>query len=224
MLISNEDPLSDALLFVEKWFPELTDQHRIWPGLIPGWMPLPLQKVFEFAGNYPIPNDRQWRSPSWIGGLFSIQDKLLPIHQMQPVEGRFEFIRENQGVWSCETIAREVDPPVFSNADSESNSDLHYDLVCSSLSRFLTTFCLQEIFFRSGYVKFIDSEIQSPNEITVNSLQNLWVNGPYVFKYPTHSFYLCENRLLIMKSYDWYWFGYNEPDAIELIEKRLEYR
>jgi hypothetical protein len=149
MMIPRDNPIPVLLEFIATWVPDLLPEHRVAASEIPGFVPAPLRAVYEFAGNWPVPNNEQSRAPSWIPGLFGPQDQLLPLDQLVVNGDRFTFIHENQGVWSCETQINEADPPVFSDASALDGSDEGMREVCPSLSHFMTTFCLHELLFGS---------------------------------------------------------------------------
>jgi hypothetical protein len=225
-MIPAENPIPALLDLVEQWVPDLAEEHRVDAGRIPEFVPPPLREVYRRTGNYPVPFTKQWRRPNWIPGLFGVQDQLLPIDQLSVQGNRFRFIHENQGVWSCETLADESDPPVYSDATAYDHGDPEGTMrtVCSSLSHFLTTFCLQEIVFRSKHLLCVDSRADTPSDLVIQKVANVWVNGWYVYARPTHSFYLCEGSLFIMDTGGDYWLAYNDSAAHSLISPKAETR
>jgi hypothetical protein len=226
MLIPRDNPIPALLEFIAAWIPELSLIHRMESSSIPAFIPLPLRAVYEFAGNYPVPNKEQWRHPNWTSGLFNHQDQLLPVDQLELDGERFQFIHENQGGWSCETMANQLDPPVFSDSTvcEHDESEGTMRLVCSSLAHFLTTFCLQEVFFNSKNVFCIDSEETAPHGLVMGGLNDIWVNGTYAYDRPTHSFYLCNRGLFIMDSDGHLWLAYNDDRYALLINRAIDIR
>lgn len=221
-MIPTHDPIPALLDIVARWVPDLTEEHRVDSSQISEFIPSPLHEVYRLTGNYPVPFTEQWRHPKWIHGLFGPQDQLLPIDQLELNGDRFRFIHENQGVWSCETLANESDPPVYSDATAY---DHRYPegtmrIVCSSLSHFLTTFCLQEIVFGSKHLLCVDSTVDTPSQLVTGQLVNVWVNGWYVYEQPTHSFYLCDGSLFVMDTGGDYWLAYNDNEAHSLINSK----
>ena len=164
----------------------------------------------------PVPYSEQRRPPKWTRGLFGYQDYLVPIDQLEVNGDRFEFIHENQGVWSCETVIHEADPPVFSDSLNRGDSD-KMKKVCDSLSHFLTTFCLQELVFGSRHVECVELALGDIRKLVGTKLSDLWIEGIYAFKKPTHSFYLCNRNLLVMKTQDLYWLATNDEKAVSII-------
>src|SRR5262249_52671213 len=154
-------------------------KHRIAASSIPAFVPPPLRSIYELAGNWPIPHTEQCRPPRWVPGLFGTQDLLLPLDQLAANGSRFTFIHENQGVWSCETLVNEEDPPVFSDASAVDGSDEGMREVCPSLSHFLTTFCLHELTFGSQNLFCVDSEPNNPGELVKGDVKGLWIDGMY---------------------------------------------
>ncbi len=226
MSISNDNPIPELLEFIDAWVADLTPDHRMESSAIPDFIPTPLRLVYEFTGNYPVPNDQQWRAPNWQCGLFGPQDQLLPIDQLEQNGSRFRFIDENQGVWSCETECDADDPPVFcdSTAYDHGEPEGTMRIVCSSLSHFLTTFCLQEVFFGTHNLFFIDSDVASPQQLVTSDVAPLWVDGRYVWAQPTHSFYTCERGILIMDIGGSFWLAYNDRRFAEFINSSNDVR
>jgi hypothetical protein len=217
-----------ALLeFIARWVPELSTKHRIDGSLIPPFVPAPLRAIYELAGNWPVPSTEQWRPPKWIPGLFGPQDHLLPVDQLEVNGDRFTFIHENQGVWSCETRAGEADPPVYSDASSDGSDDGMRE-VCTSLSHFLTTFCLRELVLGSRNLFCVDSEPRSPGELVERDVNSLWLNGMYVYEGVKFSFFLCERDLMIMSDGTGppgdYWLAYNKEDCSGLLSRKHDIR
>jgi len=229
MLIPRENPLPALLSFTASWVPDLSPTHRVPARLIPSFVPAPLKAIYAFAGNYPVSYTEQWRTPNWIAGLFGKQDQLLPLDQLVVKRDRFAFIHENQGVWACETVIDQDDPPVFCDYgfyDNESANGAYE--VCPSLSLFLTTFCLRELVFGSQNLFCVESEPKSPSELVANDVAPLWIAGKYVYddEEALYSFYLCGRDLLIMCSQapcD-YWLAYNSEGASKLIDTKHEIR
>ena len=219
MLIPRDLPIPSLLEFIGSWVPDLSSSHRMNAVSIPAFIPPPLRAIYEFAGNYPIPNSEQWRRPNWTYGLFGPQDQLLPIDQLKQNGGRFRFIHENQGVWHCETEANAADPPVFSDATAYDHGEPEGTMrvVCPSLSHFLTTFCLQEVFFGSQQLFCIDSEVAAPADLVTDELADVWINGIYVYNEPTHSFYICRRGLFVMDTGGSFWLAFNDDRYAKLI-------
>ncbi len=226
MLIPRDEPIPELLKFIDSWVPDLWPTHRMDAASIPSFIPPPLKAIYEFAGNYPIPNSQQWRPPNWTCGLFGSQDQLLPIDQLQHKGDRFRFIHENQGVWYCETEANAADPPIYSDSTAYDHGEPEGTMrvVCPSLSHFLTTFCLQEVFFGSQHLFCIDSEVAAPADLVTDEVTDVWVNGVYVYNEPTHSFYLCGQGLFVMDTGGDFWLAYNDDCYEELINKGNEVR
>lgn len=217
LMIPRNDPIPALLEFTVRWVPDLSPEHRIEPSLIPKFIPPPLRAIYEVTGNWPVPYTEQWRKPNWIHGLFGPQDQLLPMHKLEPKDGRFTFLQENQYVWTCETLIDAEDPPVYSDAMAYETGTEEMQEVCGSLSHFLTTYCLQELVFGSRHLFCVDSKPTAPEELVKTNLQSLWEQGVYVRKEPSHSFYICDERVIVMNTWGDYWIASNEACA-ELVD------
>lgn len=97
-------------------------------------------------------------------------------------------------------------------------------VVCDSLSHFLTTYCLQEIAFGAKNLLCVDSEVDNPSQLVTAQIEDVWINGWYVYGLPTHSFYLCDGLLFIMNTDGEYWLAYNNDDAQSLISLNAQTR
>ncbi len=97
-------------------------------------------------------------------------------------------------------------------------------IVCPSLSHFLTTFCLQEVFFGSQHLFCIDSEVAGPADLVTDKLTDVWVNGIYVYNQPTHSFYRCGQGLFLMDTGGDFWLAYNDDRCAAHINQAHEVR
>jgi hypothetical protein len=225
-MIPHDKPIPALLEFIATWVPALSPRHRIPASSIPAFVPPPLRAIYEAAGNWPTPYLEQWRPPKWVPGLFGTQDQLLPLDQLVVNGRRFKFIHENQGVWSCETLIEEADPPVFSDASAIDGSDEGMREVCPALSHFLTTFCLHELAFGSRNLFCVDSEPENPGELVNGDIKALWLDGMYAYKGAKYSFFLCDRDLMIMRTgmgID-YWLAYNKEEGSNLLGTRHEIR
>jgi hypothetical protein len=228
LVIPHDKPIPALLELITAWVPDLSPKHRTAASSIPAFIPPPLRSIYELAGNWPIPYTEQWRPPRFIAGLFGTQDYLLPLDQLLVKGDRFRFIHENQGVWSCETLINEDDPPVFSDAVAIDYSDEGMREVCPSLSHFLITFCLQELAFGSQNLFCVDSEPKNPGELVKVDLKPLWLDGMYAYKGAKYSFWLCDRDLMIMSTSmatpGDYWLAYNKEEASKLLGTKHEIR
>ena len=91
-------------------------------------LPKPLRTLYRFAGS--------------LENIFSHQDRLVPFECLQTDNGKLIFVWENQGVWSIATEMTGDDPNVYIKEDGDD-----YELLDSSLARFIVTFCLHEMVF-----------------------------------------------------------------------------
>lgn len=218
MLIPETDPIPTLLQLIQDWKPDLSAQHRLSPSAIPEFVPPPLRSIYELAGDYPIPHARQWRRPDWVSGLFANQDRLEPPDRLELQEGRFTFIWENQGVWSCQTLGYEDDPPVFADERTEGE----FEEVCTSLSQFLTTFCLQELVFGAEIVLYAE-DVVDPRDLVRADLEEIWLEGKYVFPIRVQSFYRAGD-VLIMWVDGMYFCGMHSDDARRDLSASIDFR
>jgi hypothetical protein len=217
-MIPRKDPIPALLKFTVEWVPDLSPEHRIEPSLIPKFIPPPLRAMYEVTGNWPVPYPEQWRAPNWERGLFGSQDKLLPMDRLKPKDGRVTFLQENQGVWTCETLIDGEDPPVYSDSMAYESGSKEMQEVCGSLSHFLTTYCLQELVFGSKHLFCVDSKVEKPEELVRQDLRPVWEKGVYVNREPSHSFYICNERVMVMNTWGDYWIAYEDEACAELVD------
>jgi hypothetical protein len=226
-MIPGDNPIPALLEFVFAWVTGLSAKHRIAASQIPSFVPPPLRAIYELTGNWPIPYTGQWRPPRWVPGLFGRQDHLLPPDQLVVTGERFTFIHENQGVWSCETLTNEANPPVFSDAFTMDQRDEGMREICPALAHFLTTFCFHELTFGSRYLFCPDSEPWNPSELVNGDLKPLWLDGMYAYKGLKYSFFIGDRDLMIMRTGmapNDYWIACNKEEVSKLLGTRHELR
>ncbi len=176
--------LIDALCdFIEFWLgPRNEEYGELAKEVETCSLPMPLRNLYQFAGRWPGFDKR--RESKWGVGAFSCQDSLRPLHCLEMDERRrITFIDENQGCWTCLTLADGDDPPVWCKGDvgfANGEPNQGQKLVCDSLSRFLVTFVLQEITLGSRCC-LSDEGLSEQFEATKDRATKLWQNGPYIF-------------------------------------------
>lgn len=218
MLIpDNEYTMERLKAFICKWAGPSRPEYGLRREEIPTDLPAVLQDFYGFAGKWPNPS---FAADSYPVGLrpklFEAQDIWLEAAELKRKDGKITFLLENQGSWSCEVDAGRDDSPVYSDAARLWEEDLeHSEIVCSSLAHFMTTFCLQELVFGSRHF----GKLQGSLDPTVfrDTLYPIWLDGYYVFKEPSHSFYLCGESLLIMDYCSDVWYGCLDDSALSLI-------
>jgi hypothetical protein len=185
--------------------------HRGWmddPSLeadeVPDDLPEPLGRLYrEFGALIEIAQDRSndHRPP------FGAQDALCQIDRLKRFEGMVEFAWENQGNWAARAPLDAFDPPVYSNSVEEwEPPQSGFQIVCPLLTRFLTTFCLQEAVMSSRYLGALD---WAPLEEKIScELAPLWLRGPYVGDVPLHDFYHVPGHdIIVMDHHIDLWIG-----------------
>jgi hypothetical protein len=211
---TNASARMDALCkFVEHWLgPRRSAYGEPSSALAGRSLPMPLQRLYEFAGRWPNWNYRhliEWNVPA-----LSHQDSLVNVENLSYAsDQKVIFLVENQGGWDCRTLAAGDDPPVWCNKEMDLQSTKD-NAICDSLSRFLTTFVLQELTLGSRLCKY---EEGSPTHLEVekNSLVPLW-NGPYV--YGNKDYYLWGD-VLVAKLSGKPFFAANRQEGVEFLTK-----
>jgi hypothetical protein len=96
--------------------------------------------------------------------------------------------------------------------------------VCSSLSHFLTTFCLRELVLGSRNLFCVDSEPCEPSDLVEGDVKPLWLDGMYVYTGVKFSFNLCERDLMILSDGTGppgdYWLAYNQEECSSLLSTK----
>ncbi|CAM4270183.1 hypothetical protein [Saccharibacillus endophyticus] len=218
MLIpDNEQTMERLKAFICKWAGPAKPEYGIRRESVPTDLPAALRDFYTFAGNWPNPSyEASAYSAGFRPKLFEAQDIWLEPEKLKRESGRISFLLENQGSWSCEVNANQDDSPVYSDAARLWDERLEEsEVVCPSLTHFLTTFCLQELVFGSRYFGKLEGALDP--DVFRAKLHPLWLDGYYVFKEPSHSFYLCGDNLLIMDYYSDVWYGCLEESALSLI-------
>ncbi len=126
------------------------------------------------------------------------------------------FLIENQAVWKCQTLPTGDDPPVWISKGDRDDGDQAVAgerPICDSLSRFLTTYVLQELIFWSR-TWAADDSLNRRFQAERDQATLVWSPGPYVRG--EQSTFLW-NDVLVMSSAGDAWFGANHDSAIEFL-------
>ncbi|HWE39290.1 MAG TPA: hypothetical protein VG406_22260 [Isosphaeraceae bacterium] len=143
-------------------------------------LPMPLRRLYGFAGRWPR---RDGRTPlAFAVPVLSHQDDLLLLDELTTADdGKLIFLHENQGVWSCRTLPKGDDPPVWccDHVDEAGKRSTRERLVCDSLSRFLATFVLEELTFGSRLCLLDDGLTDRFRSESAAAIP-VWQDAPYV--------------------------------------------
>ena len=207
--------MDDLERFFAFWFGPPRRGYGETPGALKRLqLPDPLRRLHAFAGRWParepFPDGTERRA-------LAIQDSLVPASRLKKLEdGKVVFLHENQGVWSCGTRPEGSDPPVW--VAGELNEDVGYGgkwgLVDRSLSRFLVTFCLQEMVCGSRFCA-TDSDLGVEVDELLADGVRIWDDHPYVYASRGYTFHLLDGPLLVGRMRDIWFFGTNHPGGIE---------
>ncbi len=169
-------------------------------------LPQPLRWFYAFAG--------EWPGRYYWDTLFGNADCLLGFESLYARDGKLVFVVENQAVWELATEREGDDPPVWA-----ATRDNPWQMLCSSLTRFLVTFILHETVF--GGLNFATSDgIRQKFTAAGMHVAPLWLDEPYPWlgfnglEARPISFYMANGRYLIM---DDDWCGTNEAAPWEEI-------
>jgi hypothetical protein len=149
--------------------------------------------------------------------IFSIQDHLrLPDRLEQAADGKLVFLDENQGNWSCATLPEGDDPPVWVEDVFDVYQQGRWGLVTDSLSKFLVTFCLQELLFGSRLC-LSDDNLSRLFDSSADDVIPLWLNGSYAQWSRGFSFYLFHGSVLVGQLHGGIWFGADAEDGVRFL-------
>jgi hypothetical protein len=215
---ANSGMRMDALCdFIEFWLgPRTPSYGESGEAVSERSLPMPLKRIYEFAGRWP-----NWDRQGPIGyavPALSHQDSLATLKKLQyEADGKVTFLHENQGVWDCRTLADGDDPPVWCYGDQmdQQNNWFHGEkLICDSLSRFLTTFVLQELALGSR-LYLCDETLTDRFVSERDSAVPVWTNGPYVHG-SLHDFHLWRN-VLVAELWGDYFLAANHEESIAFL-------
>ncbi len=204
--------------FIMEWAGPALTEYGLSEGEVPRSLPKPLRDLYLFAGNWPHQRDNNdcYFRPGKEPRIFQEQDGLYGVNNLESNNGRIKFIYENQENWTCEVEEGNDESPVYCDAAALWDSNVKgHELVCESLPHFLVTFCLQELVMSSKHLGTI--KVDSEHELVRTKLEPVWLEGFYVFKEPTHSLYICEQSLLILKLYSDFWYACKDENALSLV-------
>jgi hypothetical protein len=204
MFDARDDP--DLLLasleeFVTWWHGTRLPWYGIAEGkLDQAQLPIPLRRMYAFAGEWP---------GGKLQNVFSHQDVLSPFEWLSIRDGKLVFVWENQGVWERGTDVEGPDPPVWVRVDEGP-----WEPLCDSLAQFLVTFCLHEAVYGCEYLATGD-DIIGLMRARGKHVSPLWLNGPYVDmvgdnRFAALSFYVVDGRMLAIEGR---WLGARHEEA-----------
>jgi hypothetical protein len=209
MLLKDTEQLNDLRDFLTNWYSDYDDSYGVPVEEIPIYLPKALRELYAFAGRWRDGSDGHLENSPEI---FQHQDCLLSVEQLRRDGDRIIFLDENQSCWDCQVEANNDNSPVYCNQcmlwDDNAKG---YIIINNSLYHFLKSFCLQEVVFGCKNLYAIGEEIDNIQELFDRPIEKVWVNGYYINPKedgPTHSFYCCEN-VLVMITHGEYWLGYN---------------
>jgi hypothetical protein len=193
------ESIDDLIVFLKHFHRNLLEDPSLPPEQIPNDLPEGLSKIYRELGG--LVNLVQHPSP------FGTQDQLIPVRQLQRVDGMVKFCWENQAVWSARCPINEKDPQVYSDR-SESwngwNVEEEFVIVCDSLNHFLTTLCLQEAICGSlNFASVNGTENILEAIIDKEKFQPLWLDGKYVDSDWLKNFYVSEDRDILIMDHGW---------------------
>ena len=195
----------------------IADWHGIAKGFdnaVDARIPLPLRTVYTAFRNQIGETIRPGTGP-----LLSTNDHLTPYESLVLEGDTFEFCFENQGIWSCRCPIEVSDGPVISNAPAMWDAAATgYTEVCDSLDHFLTTFVLQETVLSSEYLYSCNPDAAAA--FVKSECNDVWVDGEYIYREPTHSFYLYSETYLLMK-YRGYHLASNQKAPASSLQSAL---
>ncbi len=179
-------------------------------------LPLPLKRLYQFAGCWP---HRNHQGPiEYTVPAFSHQDNLLALQSVKHKEdGRIVFLGENQEIWDCLTLSDGEDPPVWCYGDQFDEEGAGFrgeQLVCNSLSRFLTTFVMQELTLGS-HLYLTDEGLKTRFQSERDSAIPVWTDGPYV-NGAVHNYYLWGDVLVAELGGDPF-LGANHDEGVKFL-------
>lgn len=220
MLEFKDDPqkLMAALEeFLSVYYADRKIEYRRDINEIESWnIPEPLKYLYSFIEKY-------------LGqrANFCKQDGLYINSGKKTYEGKILIVGENQGCWHCYTDTEGEDPPVWTE-DYLKEHHSKLTVTNSSLSQFLTTFCLREILLSSIYcynlkVKIDNAvaEMKKQGYETVLLWQGKYRQREYDVVPQLDSFYLVEDSILLGDSC---WCGTNYKNANRILASiELEY-
>jgi len=211
MLLKDTDQLEDLKDFLINWYGRYDSPYGIPVDEIPVYLPKALHELYAFAGHWKDGSDNHCENAPEI---FQQQDCLYSVERLKkdPNNHKLTFLEENQANWTCQVEVGNDDSAVYCNEHIlwDDNAE-GYLLVNDSLYHFLKSFCLQEVVFGCKHLYLIEGRIANLQILFDKPIVDVWLNGYYIGckeEGPTHSFYQCED-ILIMERYGDIWLGSN---------------
>ena len=208
----------DALCeFIEFWLgPRQASYGEPLESLAAHDLPMPLRRLYTFAGRWPAWDKKE--PMEYVVPAFAVQDSLVALHSLKPEQdGKIAFLYENQGVWDCRTLVQGEDPPVWCYGDQMDETGSWFTgekAVSNSLTRFLTTFVLQEISLGSR-LYLCDEGLDDLYASQQDSVIPVWTQGQYVHG-SIHNYYLW-NHVLVAELWSNHFFCANDEEGVRFL-------
>ena len=166
-------------------------------------MPVPLQRLFSFAGRWPGNNPQ---TP--FVNRFCMQDELGTIAEnervptLQTLDNRLVFVWENQSVWVAATECAGDDPPVWISEEcSHLKAQRVWRRLEKPLSHFLVSFVLQELVFGSELLAVAPGALEKFESAGL-LVEPVWIRGEYACDIDRPSYFLVGERFLVRRAPD----------------------
>jgi hypothetical protein len=210
----------ELVAFLKRFHSQWLGAISLNPTLVPADLPEGLAIIYRELGalvEIQLGPDGDWRAP------FATQDALTPVNRLKRVDGMVEFAWENQGNWSARCPVGQPDPPVYSNAaDSWSDAQRGFVVVCESLNHFLITLCLQEAVMSCRNLIDLNTELPPDRALAV-PLEPLWGNGYYVAGEPDHHYFASPERdVLVMDCSNGVFAGSPTRKVADLVAQNVD--
>ena len=148
-------------------------------------LPRPLRQLYAFAADWPRGSGR----------LLATQNSLVPLSDLQLIDGCLKFAEENQSCWCLGTSPRGSNPEVYFADDPDSPD---WSPTGIKLTECLRTFVLAELIFGA---KMRTSDTALPKETSLLQLcKQRWTSFPQ----------LCSNIRMYDTDHTWSFFLAND--------------
>ena len=195
--------LNDLYRFIIKYYEDSYNDLSLSDDAIPAGLPLVLKDYYKnlgFLTTIKASQENRFKAP------LNAQDCLLSIDRLEEDDGFLTIAWENQGNWSCQVKVNEDDPNVYSDALECIGEGIGFEDIEYPLSKFLITLSLQETVMSANYLYTASCEGEI-NDILVDPVHDLWLNGRTAYNEDTHHFYCNSDESIILMQYQGNWLA-----------------
>jgi hypothetical protein len=184
------ESLLDLVNFLKQFYSGWAGQPDFDASLIPGDLPQPLLTIYNECSSLI-----ELGATGPFGGHYTLRR----VRSLLRIEGMVEFGGDYVAGYSFRCQLKKTDPPVYSDVGKFEESGNGFQIVCQSLTHFLTTLCLLQAVDSCRYTLSFDPASDLTHTI-VPELTPIWREGYFAWGRPVFDFFAVPGRKVIVMS------------------------